>query len=151
VSSSESTPPSVSSTSSTGELGFDESIVNTPIWSTFIAELEQHLQVISPVLSSAEPLHDAENLRVTKRTLHTIKSSAMVVPVTPVSAATHEIENLLDVCQSGTIEFPQALAKEYVEGLAGVVQQKRTPMDPLCDLALLTGTLRNLCSQATSA
>jgi two-component system chemotaxis response regulator CheV len=96
--------------------------VNPQLWKTFIAELIEHIDELNRTLSTlASDKISVEAERAFLRTLHTIKSSSMVLPCEPITRATHAIEGLLAPLRGTSAVWPAGTITNYVAWLESVV------------------------------
>ena len=106
--------------------------VNQHLWNIFHRELTGRVEHLRGVLQQAEsegctPLL----LRDVARTLHTIKSAAMVIPIDEVTRATHMVESILEVAGDDKGCRAQSL-RRYVSWLEELVSY---PVDVDASLA----------------
>ncbi len=72
--------------------------VDPKLWAVFHRELTDRVAHLRDILKQVQPAGITPELaRDTARTLHTVKSAAMVVPIDAVTRATHMLEGLLEV------------------------------------------------------
>ncbi len=71
-------------------------------------------------------------LHAALRTLHTIKSAAMVVPLEPVTRVTHAVEGILAAAQAGRCSWPVEPLTTYLAWLETIVAP---PVDVNASLA----------------
>jgi two-component system, chemotaxis family, chemotaxis protein CheV len=113
--------------------------VNPQLWKTFINELIDHIDDLNrnlSILSNGKAGGEAE--RAFFRTLHTIKSSSMVLPCEPITRATHAIEGLLAPLRGSAAIWPTSTISNYVAWLESVVQAEDV------QAALASGQFREL-------
>ncbi len=120
--------------------------LNPHLWRTFHGELQERIDKLRDLLVQAESKSpDADLVNELFRTLHTIKSAAMVVPVDPVSRATHLIEGLLEAARGDARLWPQGSLRRYLawlEELAAAQDTQDAVLARASDLELaLTETL----------
>jgi len=113
------------------------------LWYTFRSELSKHLNSLQTVHAEAnEKAFDREAVNSLFRTLHTIKSSASVVPVEAVVRTTHAVEGLFEGVRDGEEAWPAAALENYMRWLRQVA-------DPVADLESVLGDGQQLCSGLT--
>ncbi len=119
--------------------------VSPSLWATFRDELTERVNELRHQLSSAvSGVPNAEVLREVARTLHTIKSAAMVVPLDPVARCTHLAEGLLEPAKANPAKWPQAALVCYTDWLASLIHPNGTTDDGLADAAQLEAELAQL-------
>ena len=75
--------------------------VNLSLWSTFRRELLDHTMHLSELFDRARTGSDDDDLaKDILRTLHTVKSASMVVPIDPITRCTHLAEDVAEAAQS---------------------------------------------------
>ncbi|MDY0166216.1 MAG: chemotaxis protein CheW [Thermoguttaceae bacterium] len=116
--------------------------VSPALWATFrdeladrIAELRQQLTRVS----AGGPT--GEILREVARTLHTIKSAAMVLPLDPVTRCTHLVEGLLEPAKETPAKWPQAALVCYTDWLWTLIHPQGTTDEGLAQGAQLEAEL----------
>ncbi|MBX7165118.1 MAG: chemotaxis protein CheW [Pirellulales bacterium] len=83
---------------------------DTRLWNTFQQELAGHLKQLRGLAKAAgRKTPDAAQVNTWLRTLHTIKSASMVVPVEEVAHATHLLESLIEAQRQGGSWQPTAI------------------------------------------
>ncbi len=89
--------------------------VNAGLWQTFHHELEERASHLHTLLDQgqAEAVDDAL-FREVARTLHTIKSAAMVVPIDQVTRATHLVESLMEPAREDPSRWPGQSLNRYL-------------------------------------
>ena len=108
--------------------------VNQQLWNVFHRELTGRAEHLRGALKQVESKGCTPSiLRDVARTLHTIKSAAMVIPIDEVTRATHMVESLLEVAGDEKDCRRQSLL-HYVSWLEVLVSR---PAD--IDAALLNG------------
>jgi len=120
--------------------------VDPHIWQTFHRELQDRVLRLQTLIAQAESkTPTADLINDLFRTLHTIKSAAMVVPVEPVTRTTHLIEGLLEAARSDASLWPQGSLRRYLVWLEELTSARGTQDNVLtraADLELaLTETL----------
>jgi CheY-like chemotaxis protein len=120
--------------------------VDLHIWQTFHRELQDRVAKLQSLIAQAESNPPtAELINELFRTLHTIKSAAMVVPVESVTRTTHLIEGLLEASRSDPSLWPQGSLRRYLAWLEELTSARGTQDNVLAraaDLELaLTETL----------
>jgi len=101
--------------------GTQVSTLHPQLWATFRDELQSRSERLSALIEGDdgdEP--DSEAINELLRTLHSIKSAAMVVPVEEISGTTHLIESLVGAAVSGSGDWPLALLRQYTQWLESV-------------------------------
>jgi two-component system chemotaxis response regulator CheV len=72
--------------------------VSQPLWNVFHRELTGRAEHLRAVLQQAPPAGLTSPLLLdVARTLHTVKSAAMVIPIDQITRATHMVESLLEL------------------------------------------------------
>jgi two-component system chemotaxis response regulator CheV len=94
--------------------------IDPQLWQTFHRELTQRVAKLHELLAFSAA-GSSEMLNALFRTLHTIKSAAMVVPVDAVSRATHALETLLEGARAASGQWPDEAIRGYVAWLDEVV------------------------------
>jgi two-component system, chemotaxis family, chemotaxis protein CheV len=120
--------------------------VDPHIWHTFHRELQDRVARLQALIAQAESTPPtADLINELFRTLHTIKSAAMVVPVEPVARTTHLVEGLLEAARSDASLWPQGSLRRYLAWLEELSDARGTQDNVLtraADLELaLTETL----------
>ncbi|NLX99558.1 MAG: response regulator [Rhodopirellula sp.] len=88
------------------------------LWQTFLRELGGHARRLGQRLAiAAAGGADDDVRRDVARTLHTIKSSSMVVPFDAVTERTHAVEGLLAASATDAGEWPRESLKQYADWL----------------------------------
>jgi len=92
--------------------------VDPKLWGTFVRELTVRTADLRELFrrSGSGDLSD-ELYRQVARTLHTIKSASMVIPLDPVTRHTHQMESLLESAREDRGQWPQAALERYLEWL----------------------------------
>lgn len=92
--------------------------VTTHLWQTFRRELIGRTAHLRELLRRAEEGDRRDELfHDMARTLHTVKSASMVVPVDHVASCTHQAEDLLATIQAKNLSWPAEPFLHYVEWL----------------------------------
>lgn len=82
----------------------------------FYQEAVEHLENIEAALLEMEdPANAEEAISSIFRSFHTIKGVAGFLELGPIQALAHEVETLLDLVRSGTLEFTDALVNLVLE------------------------------------
>ncbi len=93
--------------------------INGELWMTFRAELVGRVLHLTNLLDAADQSGlNEEGLNEMFRTLHTVKSASMVVPVDEITQTTHLVESLLESIRDDGIPWPKPLLADYVAWLA---------------------------------
>ena len=93
--------------------------VNAHLWRTFYNELHGRAVDLRETLGrSREGDHGDDLIRAIARTLHTIKSASMVIPLDPVTRCTHLTEELLETARADRDKWPQESLERYLAWLA---------------------------------
>ncbi len=98
------------------------------LWPTFHRELMQHSNRLHELLAQLQAADGEEPRREMRRTLHTVKSAAMVVPVEVLVQCTHRVE---DVLEKAAGAWPLATLERYLRWLDEVVslpEQRETAL-----------------------
>ncbi|MCX7427769.1 MAG: chemotaxis protein CheW [Planctomycetia bacterium] len=109
--------------------------VNPALWRTFHRELQGHAARLRTLLAQATAGRSESICTDILRTLHTVKSAAMVIPLDRLSHATHMAESLVEAARNGGA-WPEPPLEHYLEWLD-------TLTSPTCnvDAALDAGSL----------
>ncbi len=119
--------------------------VSPSLWTTFRDELVGRVAELRQQLSEAvSGVPSAEVLREVARTLHTIKSAAMVIPLEPVTRCTHLAEGLLEPAKTNPARWPQAALVCYTDWLASLIQPNGTTDEGLAAATQLEAELAQL-------
>lgn len=119
--------------------------VSPALWTTFRDELSERVAELRQQLSTAvSGVPGAEVLREVARTLHTIKSASMVIPLEPVTRCTHLAEGLLEPAKANPAKWPQAALVCYTDWLASLIQPNGTTDEGLGAAAQLEAELSQL-------
>ncbi len=95
--------------------------VDPAIWASFRQELHDHIVHLGELLECIETEdRDGELSRDVLRTLHTIKSASMVVPLDPVSRCTHMAEDLAEAARSNPQLWKSEAMCEFIAWLEGL-------------------------------
>lgn len=95
--------------------------IDGKLWYTFHRELIERTGHLRPLLESARRGDVSEAVcREIARTLHTIKSASMVVPVDSVTRCTHLAESLLEAARTSRTRWPDEQLLRYAEWLSAV-------------------------------
>lgn len=113
---------------------------NPRLWQTFRAELADRARHLRKLFDKAPGEPDAVTQQEVARTLHTIKSAAMVVPVGEVTHVTHRLENLIEPASQAKHGWPAAQLSNYVDWLDDLTM-------PGQDLRRLLALGRTMCEQ----
>ncbi len=98
--------------------------INPRLWKTFHRELVGRVGQLQECLARAEQGDTSDDLmHRLARTLHTIKSAAMVIPSDPITHCTHATESLLAAARETHQEWPEAAFREYVGWLDSLVTE----------------------------
>lgn len=105
----------------------DEPAAKTPegvdpsLWNSFRRELHDHIVHLGELLECLENGDkDGELTRDVLRTLHTIKSASMVVPLDPVSRCTHMAEDLAEAARNNPQLWKSEAMYEFMSWLEGL-------------------------------
>jgi len=92
--------------------------VDEKLWRTFQHELIERTTHLRELLDrSRQGDHGDELFREIARTLHTIKSASMVIPLDQVTRCTHLTEGLMEVARIDRHRWPQAGLEKYLAWL----------------------------------
>jgi two-component system chemotaxis response regulator CheV len=95
--------------------------VSAKIWTTFHRELCQGTEALLKLVSLTEKREPSEEIiNQLMRTLHTIKSAAMVVPLNQISHCTHLMESIIEAAHKGHQPWDQASLVKYVAWLQSI-------------------------------
>ncbi len=91
------------------------------LWCTFHRELIERTGHLRQLLENARRGDVSEAVcREIARTLHTIKSASMVVPVDPITRCTHLTEGLLETSRTNQTKWPHERLLRYVDWLTAL-------------------------------
>ncbi len=108
-------------TSDTPEAGQAPHGVSPSLWSTFQRELKSHAMRLNQLFNSLDTEnHNDELPREILRTLHTIKSASMVVPLEPLTRCTHLAEGLIQAAGSNPELWQSEGLAEYLSWLEAI-------------------------------
>lgn len=94
---------------------------DSKLWYTFHRELTERTGHLRQLLESARRGDVSEAVcREIARTLHTIKSASMVVPVDSVTRCTHLAESLLEAARTSRTSWPHEALLRYIQWLCAV-------------------------------
>ena len=109
--------------------------VDTRLWHTFRHELTGRVAEIRQLIDRSRSGDFGDDVfRGFGRTLHTIKSAAMVIPLDPVTRCTHLVESLVERAQGDHAKWPQDDLENYMHWLESLLSPPAT-----IDAALDTG------------
>lgn len=112
------TPPEAAASPAASETALAPAGINPRLWQTFHRELTGRAAHLQELLAESQGGSKAEGLvRDLARTLHTVKSAAMVVPVPVITQCTHQAESLLEAAQVQGLPWPQRPLEQYVAWL----------------------------------
>ena len=95
--------------------------VSPSLWSTFRRELKSHAMRLNQLFNSlGTENHNEELQREILRTLHTIKSASMVVPLEPVTRCTHLVEGLIQAAGNNPELWQSEGLAEYLSWLEAI-------------------------------
>ncbi len=101
--------------------------VDPNLWRTFQKELRGRATDLRAMFVRADTGDHSDGLfREIARTLHTIKSAAMVIPLDPVSRSTHLTESLLEAARDDRDQWPTEGLKEYLAWLETLLAPSET-------------------------
>jgi two-component system, chemotaxis family, chemotaxis protein CheV len=107
--------------------------VSQPLWNVFHHELTGRVEHLRDVLQQSQPAGLTPQLLLDiARTLHTVKSAAMVIPIENVTRATHMVEGILEVAGNDGDCREESL-RRYISWLEEVVSR---PVDIDASLAV---------------
>jgi two-component system chemotaxis response regulator CheV len=116
--------------------------VNPHLWVTFRRELSERAAHLSGQIPQVNANEQSEAVRTEIcRTLHTIKSAAMVVPVAEVTDTTHAMESALQVAREENRPWPQATLTRYAEWLAEIANPFVDARQSLANVSELQATI----------
>jgi two-component system chemotaxis response regulator CheV len=102
--------------------------IDPSLWQTFHQELRDRVAHLGDLVQAAHAAPvDGTMLNEMFRTLHTIKSAAMVVPADAVAHLTHLAESLLEPARKEPALWPHAGLKLYLDWLCELVAASRNP------------------------
>ncbi len=110
--------------------------VPAKIWQTFHRELQGRIATLQATFERSRAGDRGDDVfREVARTLHTIKSAAMVIPLDQVTRCTHLTESLMETARDDRDQWPQEGLDRYLAWLESVV----SPPDGNIDAAMATG------------
>lgn len=96
--------------------------IDAKLWHTFHGELTERTGHLRQLIENARRGDVSEAAcREMARTLHTIKSASMVVPVEPVTRCTHLAESLLETARASQTKWPHEALLGYTDWLSAVI------------------------------
>lgn len=96
--------------------------VGGKIWTTFHRELVQNTELLGSLIVRIEQGdHSDDTITQIMRTLHTIKSAAMVVPLNQISHCTHLMESLIEAAQKGQQAWDQTSLLKFAAWLQSII------------------------------
>ena len=109
--------------------------VDTRLWHTFHRELTGRVAELRQLIDRSGAGDRGDDVfRGFGRTLHTIKSASMVIPLEPVTRCTHLVESLVERAQGDVEKWPQGCLENYTHWLESVLSPPAS-----IDAALATG------------
>ncbi len=122
--------------------------VSPSLWNTFRDELNDRVAELRSRLARAAAGTPSDDvLREVARTLHTIKSAAMVIPLDPVTRCTHLAEGLIEPAKGNRSKWPQAALGYYTDWLESLIRPAGTTDESLARAAELEEELTRLDSR----
>lgn len=110
--------------------------VPAKIWQTFHKELQGRIATLQATFErSRAGDRGVDVFREVARTLHTIKSAAMVIPLDQVTRCTHLTESLMETARDDREQWPQAGLDRYLAWLQSLV----SPPEGNIDAAMAAG------------
>ena len=110
--------------------------VDVGLWETFRRELTGHVATLRGMLDRSQWGDRTDELfHQTARTLHTIKSAAMVIPLDQVTTCTHLTETLMEAAREDRQKWPREALQRYLEWLDQIL----SPPDGDVGAALWSG------------
>lgn len=95
--------------------------VSPSLWSTFLRELKNHAMRLNQLFNTLGTESQTEELpREILRTLHTIKSASMVVPLEPLTRCTHQAEELVQAAANNPELWQSLGLAEYLSWLEAI-------------------------------
>ncbi|MEA1952578.1 MAG: chemotaxis protein CheW, partial [Planctomycetota bacterium] len=95
--------------------------VSPSLWSTFLRELKNHAMRLNQLYNTlGTENHTEEFPREMLRTLHTIKSASMVVPLDPLTRCTHLAEELIQMAGTNPELWQSEGLAEYLSWLEAI-------------------------------
>jgi two-component system chemotaxis response regulator CheV len=123
--------------------------VDERLWRTFHRELTGRADGLRGQLRHARAKGCDERIfRETARILHTIKSAAMVIPVDPITRATHLTESLMEVARGDHRRWPDEGLHRYLAWLDSIVSPLADVDASLADAPSLEAELNRLLASA---
>ncbi len=111
--------------------------VAAKIWQTFHRELQGRIATLQATFERSRAGDRGDDVfREVARTLHTIKSAAMVIPLDQVTRCTHLTESLMEAARDDRDQWPQAGLDHYLAWLESLV----SPPDGNIDAAMAAGS-----------
>ena len=124
--------------------------VNERLWRTFHRELAGRADDLREQLQHAQERGCDERIfRETARTLHTIKSAAMVIPIDPVTRATHLAESLMEAARGDYRQWPDEGLHRFLAWLDSLVSPSADINASLADGLNLEAELNQFLTHAT--
>ena len=118
--------------------------VSQSLWSTFLHELKSHTMRVNRLFNClGTESHNEELPREILRTLHTIKSASMVVPLEPLTRCTHLAEGLVQAAAGNPELWQSEGLAEYLSWL-GAITDVSTDIDASLAAAVELETLLSL-------
>jgi two-component system, chemotaxis family, chemotaxis protein CheV len=94
---------------------------NDDLWATFADELSGRIEDLHVSALTTDECVDTQNVQATQRTLHAIKSAAMVLGITEVTRATHKLEDLVGGANESGQNWPTSELHAFESWLAEIV------------------------------
>ena len=95
--------------------------VSPSLWNTFRRELKSHAMRLNQLFNAVGTENHSEELpREILRTLHTIKSASMVIPLDPVTRCTHQAESLVQAATNNEELWKSEGLAEYLSWLEAI-------------------------------
>ncbi|MBN2294038.1 MAG: chemotaxis protein CheW [Pirellulales bacterium] len=99
--------------------------IGQSLWSTFLRELKNHAMHLNQLYNTLGTENHKEALpREVLRTLHTIKSASMVIPLDPLTRCTHLAEELIQAAGNNSELWQSEGLIEYLSWLEAITNAK---------------------------
>jgi len=124
--------------------------VNPKLWRTFHRELLGRVAHLRTCLAEARACGPGDAVfHEVARTLHTIKSASMVVPVEPVTRCTHQVESLVEMARACRRHWPYDALDRYAQWLGTLLSPAGEVSAALAAGGPLEADLESLAAGAT--
>ncbi len=118
------TPPSQDS-AKVGHPGSDYEPFVDVVWHTFRHELATRANELSAIFQKALGGHwDIESVNEVNRTLHSVKSASMVVPVDQITHATHKLESEFAKVRDNDTPWPLDMLEQFIQWVTTISESE---------------------------